>query len=628
MGRKILIALLIVGLVASSYVAVQRHRTESRDKAVEIVVDWDEVQQIATATGARPVAVLERFKRAGATSVAVTELTVKDALQNGDAVLDLTRTGDQEVFFKAGSGDPAATLGAILATQGNRAPSLMTYATGTRMINRRGLPFSVLEQYPIGLPERGLWAANNAGLGVVARLVAYPGATPRAIDFMLADAADQGARTIVFAGDTVLGFKGAVEATADALRKHDLYFGRVEFAKQKGDARLAEEAKDRVIVVHSITQAEMPTLSDAEIVDRFAKAVRERGVRLCYIRMYYTASADLVGDNADYISAIARGITRAGYTLAPAHMLGEVDVPKSARVLAGIGVGAGAALLVMALVDSPTVIIPILLILICGGLAAFGEIGRKVVALLSALTFPTLAVLLVTRNAPEAPTPARNVVARAIRVLIGAIAVTTAGGLLIVGLLSARDFMLRTDQFMGVKAAHLVPVVALAILYVGQVAWRSDKWAAQKQRFWTSLRSTASNPVLMWQAVGMLAVLVIVGLMVARSGNDAGVGVSGTELRFRSILDKILYVRPRTKEIFIGYPALLAGIAFAIRGRRQWAAPLAVIGSIGLISALNTFCHIHTPIALSLVRVFNGAWVGILIGIIFYYLIRYLPGKE
>ena len=627
MGRQILIALLIVGLVASAYVAVQRHRVESRNKAVEIVVDWDEVQQIATSAGMRPVEVLERFKRAGATSLAVTEQTVKDALQNGDAALDITKAGNQEVFFKAGAGDPAATLGAILSAQGGRAPAFLEYQTGTRMINT-SLPFSVLEQYPIGLPGRGLWAANNAGLGVVARLAAYPGATPRAIDFMMADARRQGARTIVFAGDTVLGFKGATEATADAFRKHDLYFGRVEFAKQKGDARLAEEARDRVIAVHSITQAEMPTLSDAEIVERFSKAVRERGVRMCYIRMYYTASGDLVGDNASYVNAIAKGITRAGYTLAPAHLSEDVKAPEAARVLAGIGVGAGAALLIMAVVDSPGFIIPILLIVVCGGLAAFGDTGRKAVALVSALTFPTLAALLATRNAPDTPTLAPNVVARATRLFIGAIAVTAAGGLLIVGLLSGRDFMLRTDQFVGVKLAHLLPVLALAILYVGQIAWKSDKWTAQKERFRASLRGALSNPVLIWQAVGMLAALVIVGLMVARSGNDAGIGVSDTELRFRSILDKVLYVRPRTKEIFIGYPALLAGIAFAVRGRRRWAAPLVVIGSIGLVSALNTFCHIHTPLQLSVIRILNGAWVGILVGLVFYWLIRKLPGEE
>ena len=45
----------------------------------------------------------------------------------------------------------------------------------------------------------------------------------------------------------------------------------------------------------------------------------------------------------------------------------------------------------------------------------------------------------------------------------------------------------------------------------------------------------------------------------------------------------------------------------ALRGMRQWAAPLIVIGSIGLVSALNTFCHIHTPIQLSVFRIINGA---------------------
>jgi len=643
LGRKILIALLIVGLASAGYVALQRHRTESLNKAVEIVVDWDEVQQLAASTGQSPVDVLKRFKRAGVTSVAVAEQTLKDAADDG---LITTYAGRSYCISPGSERRIVNYLNSILAK-----PVLSPHKNTIFFIDGHvdryaqqsiqqprftphcydkadDAPLGYVQQLPVGLPEDALAASKEARLGVVARLIAYPGATPKAIDFMMADAKKQGAKAIVFQGDTVLGFKGAVEDTAEAMRKHDLYFGRVEFAKQKGDENLAKEAKDRVIVVHSITQAEMPTLRDVAIVDRFAKGVRERGVRMCYIRMYYTAGGDVVGDNAKYIDGIAKGITKAGYTLAPVHLLGDVNAPKAARVLAGIGVAAGAALLILAVVDSPGIVIPILLIVVCGGLAAFGDTGRKLVALLSALTFPTLAALLAARNSPDSPTPTQHVLAQAIGKLIGAILVTAAGGLLIVGLLSERDFMLRTNQFMGVKAAHLLPVVILAVLYVGGVAWKSDKWAAQKQRFWDSLRSVASNPVLIWQAVGMLAALVIVGMMVARSGNDAGVGVSEVELRFRSILDKVLYVRPRTKEFLIGYPALLAGIAFALRGRRQWAAPLIVVGSIGLISALNTFCHIHTPIHLSLIRVFNGAVVGILVGIVAYLAIRNLPGKE
>lgn len=188
--------------------------------------------------------------------------------------------------------------------------------------------------------------------------------------------------------------------------------------------------------------------------------------------------------------------------------------------------------------------------------------------------------------------------------------------------------MLRTDQFIGVKSAHLLPIIALALLYVGGIAWHSDTWSRIKERFWSRLRDIGANPVLIWQAAAMLAAVAVVGLMVARSGNDSGLGVSPIELRFRSVLDKMLYVRPRTKEFLLGYPALLAGIAFALRGRRQWAAPLAVVGSIGLISALNTFCHIHTPLQLSLLRVVNGGVVGLIVGIVFYGLIKNLPGKE
>jgi MFS family permease len=40
------------------------------------------------------------------------------------------------------------------------------------------------------------------------------------------------------------------------------------------------------------------------------------------------------------------------------------------------------------------------------------------------------------------------------------------------------------------------------------------------------------------------------------------------------------------------------------------------VGAIGQVSILNSFCHLHTPLTLTLLRVFNGLWVGALAGII------------
>ncbi len=182
--------------------------------------------------------------------------------------------------------------------------------------------------------------------------------------------------------------------------------------------------------------------------------------------------------------------------------------------------------------------------------------------------------------------------------------------------------MLRIDQFMGIKVAHLAPILVLAGAFAGAIAWKPDTWQAQKRRLSKSFGRLLASPILMWQAMGMLALVVVVGLVVARSGNDAGLEVSSIELKLRAILDKVLVVRPRTKEFLIGYPALLIGIALALQGQRRWAAILVTVGSIGLASALNTFCHIHTPLAVTALRTVNGVILGVVVGLIAYWLLR------
>ncbi len=415
-------------------------------------------------------------------------------------------------------------------------------------------------------------AAKEAGLEPVARLLDYPDATPAAIDAKLTQMKSLGVRKIIFQGDQILGFKGAVEDTAKALIDNGLYFGRVEFSKQKGEETLAQKAKGNIIVVHSITQNEMPQLNDESIVERFQRGVRERGVRMCYVRMYDTASANLVADNAAYVNKIARSITKAGYVLHSSHPVDQVKAPKVARIAAGLGVAAGGLLLILAVVDlSPAAMVgwAIATLVVCAGFAGAGETGRKGVALLCALIFPTLAAVNAVQRTPELPTAVARPLLRAWGRMLLAVATVCVGGTFITGLLSERDFMLRVNQFMGIKAAHLLPVMALIVLFAGGVAWRSGTWTSQKTKLLERLREVLSNPILLWEALGVLVLLGVVGLMVARSGNDSGVGVSSLELRFRAILDKVLYVRPRTKEIPSGLPAAALRDSICFEGQKS-----------------------------------------------------------
>lgn len=174
-----------------------------------------------------------------------------------------------------------------------------------------------------------------------------------------------------------------------------------------------------------------------------------------------------------------------------------------------------------------------------------------------------------------------------------------------VGLLSDVSFMLKVNTFLGVKAAHAVPLVLIGLYFW---LWREDRqmWVQKVRDLWTS--------PLFIRSVVIVAVLAGIGyIYLARTGNEAA-GVSGIELQMRQLLDTILGVRPRTKEFLIGHPFMMLTLYL---GYRQRYLPLLLIGSIGQVSLVNTFAHIHTPLVVSLARTGNGLGLGIVVGLVF-----------
>ena len=86
----------------------------------------------------------------------------------------------------------------------------------------------------------------------------------------------------------------------------------------------------------------------------------------------------------------------------------------------------------------------------------------------------------------------------------------------------------------------------------------------------------------------------------------------------REVLESWLYVRPRTKEILIGYPFLWLAFLFVDKSiSRSVLWFFNAIGSIALISVVNSFCHLHTPLNITLYRTFIGLVLGLFIGCIY-----------
>lgn len=176
-------------------------------------------------------------------------------------------------------------------------------------------------------------------------------------------------------------------------------------------------------------------------------------------------------------------------------------------------------------------------------------------------------------------------------------------------LLPDTNFLSGLAAFKGVKASMVLPLVLM-----GGLLFTSGD-AAQFVR-----RKAAVLDILIFAAcAGALL------LMLERSGNFSG-RVHPLELAFRDRIETLLGVRPRFKEFAIGHPLLLLGL-YLWSGHRTLSKLCLWAGAVGWISIVNTFCHLHTPVAASLLRTFHGLWLGGIIGLILVGLFRLIERR-
>lgn len=646
--RPLYIILTAIALSCSLFIGVQRWRVEARNRAVGLVLDMDELRSLSEGSGVGLLSLLRRFHEAGATSVAISEETLASLRDKGRIAL-LTRDllsatfpqvssdksldkGD-DLFLVTSSQEVCDKVLRFLPEKLPITPHTV-YREAKSSLVIIGLPGSkeLVDLIGLGMPADEVLLAREAGVEVVGRLYNYPSAKTSAINAMLRDLHTQNVKNAIFAADEIAGFKDLLKYTAESMRKYGVTYGSVEFAKQRGDTNLAEALHSRIVRVHSISAIEMTRLSPADAVERFVRAAHERNVRLCYVRLFPQMKKDAVEDNREYIHSLGIGLRQGGYRLASAHPFEEFHAAPVLLALISLGVMGAALWLLDELVTLPAKWATMLLlggfVVACGGLAVAPTMFVKVIALASACIFPSLGYCLCgidvalhdkagERDGPGEDSP----FGRGVICLLKCSGMTLAGAAMVVGLLADVRFMVKTDQFAGIKLSQAVPLMVASCLVVTDLlstrgaAWR-DRWQAARSQ----LDKFLCQPVLVGFATLGIMGLAFAALWLARTGNEPGVEVSPLELKFRSLLEHLLIARPRTKEFLIGHPAFLLAAALSTKGYRYWLIPLALLGLVGQTSMLNTFCHIHTPLTLSAFRTLNGLWLGILLGGILYWL--------
>ncbi|MCL6617558.1 MAG: DUF5693 family protein, partial [Anoxybacillus ayderensis] len=128
------------------------------------------------------------------------------------------------------------------------------------------------------------------------------------------------------------------------------------------------------------------------------------------------------------------------------------------------------------------------------------------------------------------------------------------------------------------------------------------------------------QPITIGHVVLSMFILALLAYYVLRSGNTGT--ASAFELAARQKLEEWLYVRPRTKEFLLGFPAYLLAL-FVINKQKKLGAILLIVGTIGWLSMINTFTHLHIPLFISFIRTIYSLGLGFVIGIVLIYVYKW-----
>lgn len=620
----ILIGAIVLSILAASVLAWQRQSLEAKNKQVELTVEYGEVLQVVQQTGLTYEEVLRQFQQAGITGVFFKEQTLESF--------------SQQVWVKSGSellADPSLkpevkqelraeytyllTLDARLAERLARqleikANQVQTpanpggpYLIGTAL-TRKALEGATA---PLGLgyPEEDMAKAENLGLNLQVQVRSWPQAGKDDFRAFFAPLARFKQLDLVLFNDTEIpgfGTKSKIPYLAEELDKLGVPIGLIEFYNQKGFTQLARLLNKNVVRLHSIDPKLMLTMAPDTAVDRYTLAVTDRNIRSLLVRLLLRPDSDSwLESNIWFIGFLQKSIAAQGFTFGQPHVLQGPPYYGLLMLIMGLGVIAGGVLLLrLTGLQKTAYVVGVLAALVWLALLVTGRVlaGSKLMALGAVVVFPSLGVLLNLEEKPATPL-------QSIWLLLRTSCISLVGALLMVGLLADINFMLKLEQFAGVKLAHVLPLALIAIIAVIRM---------EKQNTIQRLRQFLNSKITV--AYCLLAGVMVVALLiyVMRTGNEAP-SVSTLELQLRSWLDKILLVRPRTKEFLIGHPLLLLSFYLGYRHRLL---PLLLLGAIGQVSMVNTFAHIHTPLLISLVRAFNGLWAGILLGLLLIMLYR------
>jgi hypothetical protein len=672
--------LIAIGLVNALFWTAYRWNFENTLNHAQITVDIDDTRSLSDAYSIPQTQMLKDLKERGARSLALYDQTLGTLRDNARIAISPRESAERLYPDLKWSAIPP--LYRFLITSSDQKiiaqiwPRLVEQSASTSMPLR--IPMAngssgilvpnskqLFNDAQVGFDPDQVKLAKDNGYFVTARVSNSLNLNPKRLNVLLDDVQQTGAKVVIFAEDEVVGYDTLIAGAAREMRRRGLIFTNVEFSKQRGAEDFAMNTEGDLVRLHTVNADEASRAKPEVLVDRFVRAVKERDMRVIYVRLIRQEKGEpkvvLAGDklpeleleksayqqNLDFVAQVSEELQRQAFPIAwirPGFQMGAAqafgDYPENKFQNEFGGKGAKVVRFLMLFLPGLAVVGATLLLInvffdlskaaqrnwlwtglvMVGGLSLSAGMGAKLLGLQAGLVFPVVAILwgglpLVWEgmNGLEGEhTPAR-VAWFGFKILAKTTFITLIGGLLVVAFLNNWRYMSKADEFLGEKATQFLPLLLLPYAFLGEIFPHrvEEKGAAQGRQLAKSrLMRALEEPFTARIAIVSLIVLAGGYIWMARFGNESGMEISPIELKLRATLEKVFITRPRTKEIFMGHPAFLVAVYYMLRRQKWLAWGALVLATIGQTDVFNTMCHIHTPVFYCLWRSVTGVILG------------------
>ena len=655
--NKILIAVIILGLIASLAIDVQRYQVEQANKSIELIMDYEDLVALAEKEGLPPEKVLAQAKEAGITSLAVYETTFKKLNVNGKAAAvngsvllanyqngaisdpgwrqliesgqikgtNVYVTGHNQQTFQEVHEDLVRRLGQ------DRVRELTI--SGQRVLEVKA-NYEEFEKMDLGMPTDEMQAVNDAGFYVVARPTNYRQCTKDDIDAFFDRLDGYQVSAIVASGSQTLGAPDESQYMAQQMRQRGLTLGMIEgvtqlkFFPQDGMLDIAKANDYQSARLYSIPKDEQKKMKVNEAIDRWGTTDDERNIRFNLLKTFEKPAPDmtLLETNMSYVAGVKNKLEAQGFTMGRAGVFASFYPEAPLRSLVMLGVAAGIVLYLSLVIPAMKskqayILLAVLdLVMVVPVLMGHGNKIRVAAALAAANVFPAISVLWILdkirQRVPQQGAGLLRMIGTGVAALFVCGMISYVGAAYLSASLADTEYLLEVNIFRGIKLTFILPIVLVAIGFLQRFDVFDGKMD-DTEGFLEQFKRILDVPVKVKTLLGLFLVLVAAVVLVARSGHTMGMPVSATELKFRAFLEQAMYARPRTKEFMIGHPAfLLAAMAWFRKWPTMVLFVLVMVATIGQGSMVETFAHMRSPILMSTARGLGGLVLGAGVGAI------------